>query len=112
VKSTLALAAATAAAFAAPALAAERGDSAFVVTYLCDGGRYLAVGYPAYRDAPRAPIRLGWQGRTVELSPTRAGSGARYINPLANLQWWSKGNGGTLSQLSNNRALLTNCVES
>jgi len=40
------------------------------------------------------------------------GSGARYVNPLANLQWWSKGNGGTLSQLSNNRALLTNCVES
>jgi membrane-bound inhibitor of C-type lysozyme len=111
VKAALVLAA-IAAALAVPAAAAERGDTAFVVTYLCDGGRYLAVGYPAYRDAPRAPIRLSWQGRTVELSPTRVGSGARYINPLANLQWWSKGNGGTLSQLSNNRALLTNCVES
>jgi membrane-bound inhibitor of C-type lysozyme len=103
--------AAVAATLAVPA-AAERGDNAFVVTYRCDGGRYLAVGYPAYRDAPRAPVRLSWQGRTVELSPTRVGSGARYVNPLANLQWWSKGNGGTLSQLSNNRALLTNCVES
>jgi len=110
VKSALVLAA-FAATLAVPA-AAERGDTAFVVTYLCDGGRYLAVGFPSYRDAPRAPIRLSWQGRTVELSPTRVGSGARYVNPLANLQWWSKGNGGTLSQLSNNRALLTNCVES
>ena len=92
--------------------AAERGDAPFVVTYRCDGGRYLVVGYPAYRDAARAPIRLSWQGRTVQLSPTRVGSGARYVNALANLQWWSKGNGGTLSQLENNRPLLLNCVES
>ena len=44
------------------------------------------------------------------LAPTRAGSGARYVNALANLQWWSKGNGGTLSALETNRPLLTNCV--
>ena len=101
-----------AATLAVPA-AAERGDTAFVVTYLCDGGRYLAVGYPSYRDAPRAPIRLNWQGRTVQLAPSRmVGSGARYINSLANLEWWSKGNGGTLSRPSDNRPLLTNCVES
>ncbi len=92
--------------------AADRGDNAFVVTYVCDGGRYLVVGYPAYRDARRSPIRISWQGRTVELAPTRVGSGARYVNALANLQWWSKGNGGTLSQLENNRPLLSNCVES
>jgi len=91
---------------------AARGDAPFVVTYRCDGGRYLVVGYPAFRDAARAPIRLSWQGRTVQLSPTRVGSGARYVNALANLQWWSKGNGGTLSQLENNRPLLLNCVES
>jgi membrane-bound inhibitor of C-type lysozyme len=112
----LALAAATAAAFAAPALpvlAAERGDTSFVVTYLCDDGRYLAVGYPAYRDAQRAPIRISWQGRTVQLSPSRmVGSGARYLNAMSNLEWWSKGNGGTLSQIQPNRPLLTNCVES
>jgi membrane-bound inhibitor of C-type lysozyme len=98
-------------AFAATAQAAERGDAPFVVTYRCDGGRYLAVGYPAYRDARRASIRIGWQGRTVELAPTRVGSGARYVNAIANLQWWSKGSGGTLSQLENNRPLLTNCIE-
>ena len=44
------------------------------------------------------------------LAPTRAGSGARYVNALANLQWWNKGNGGTLSALQTNRPLLTNCV--
>jgi len=114
-KSRLAVAAIIAgtAALAAPALAAERGDSAFVVTYRCDDGRYLAVGYPAYRDAQRAPIRISWQGRTVQLSPSRmVGSGARYLNALSNLEWWSKGNGGTLRQIQPSRALLTNCVES
>jgi membrane-bound inhibitor of C-type lysozyme len=115
-KSMLALAAATAAALAAPAAptqAAERGDSTFIVTYLCDGGRYLSVGYPAYRDAQRAPIRISWQGRTVQLSPSRmVGSGTRYQNAMSNLEWWSKGNGGTLRQIQPSRALLTNCVES
>jgi membrane-bound inhibitor of C-type lysozyme len=96
--------------FATSVAAAERGDAPFVVTYRCDGGRYLVVGYPAYRDAARAPIRVSWQGRTVQLAPTRVGSGARYVNALANLQWWSKGDGGTLSQLENNRPLLLNCV--
>jgi membrane-bound inhibitor of C-type lysozyme len=97
---------------AASPSAAARGDAAFVVTYRCDGNRYLAVGYPAYRDAQRTPIRVGWQGRTLQLSPSRmVGSGARYLNALSNLEWWSKGNGGTLSQIQPNRALLTNCVE-
>jgi len=93
--------------------AAARGDAPFVVTYRCDGDRWLAVGYPAFKDARTAPIRLTWQNRTVELTPTRAGSGARYINARANLEWWSKGNGGTLSRLLPSvRPLLTNCVES
>ena len=43
---------------------------------------------------------------------SRAGSGARYINARANLEWWNKGNGGTLSRLSPSvRPLVTNCVE-
>ena len=93
------------------ASAAERGDAPFVVTYRCDGDRWLAVAYPAYRDARTEPIRLTWEGRTVLLSPTRVGSGARYVNALASLEWWSKGTGGTLSRLSTNRPLLTGCVE-
>ncbi len=95
---------------AGPALAA-RSDQAFVVTYRCDGDRWLAVGYPAYRDATRAPIRLTWKGRTVMLGPARSGSGARYLNAAANLEWWSKGNGGTLRRLDPQRTLLTNCIE-
>ena len=97
---------------AAPPAAAARGDAPFVVTYRCDGDRWLAVGYPAFKDARTAPIRLSWQGRTVELTPIRAGSGARYVNAAANLEWWSKGTGGTLSRLLPSvRPLLTNCVE-
>jgi membrane-bound inhibitor of C-type lysozyme len=95
----------------ANASAADRAAAPFVVTYRCDGGRWLAVGYPAYRDARTAPIRITWEGRTVMLSPVRAGSGARYVNALASLEWWSKGTGGTLSRLSTNRPLLTGCVE-
>ncbi len=97
-------------AVAGPA-AAARGDAPFVVTYRCDGNRWLAVGYPAFKDARNAPVRVTWEGRTVLLSPARAGSGARYVNALASLEWWSKGTGGTLSRLSTNRPLLTGCVE-
>jgi membrane-bound inhibitor of C-type lysozyme len=96
---------------ASGAASADAGETPFVITYRCDGDRHIAVGYPAFRDV-RAPVRISWQGRTVELAPTRVGSGARYINAAANLEWWSKGKGGTLSQLDNNRPLLTNCVES
>ncbi len=44
--------------------------------------------------------------------PARAASGARYVNAIADLEWWSKGNGGTLSRLRDNRPLLTGCTES
>jgi membrane-bound inhibitor of C-type lysozyme len=97
---------------AAPPAAAARGDAPFVVTYRCEGDRWLVVGYPAFKDARTAPIRVSWQGRTVELTPIRAGSGARYVNARANLEWWNKGNGGTLSRLLPSvRPLATNCVE-
>ena len=107
----LTLAALAAASLSLPSRAAARGDSPFVVTYRCAGDRWLAVGYPAFRDARHANIRLTFRGRTIELAPARAGSGARYINARANLEWWSKGNGGTLSNLNPNRPLMRNCVE-
>ena len=93
------------------ASAADRGAAPFVVTYRCDGGRWLAVGYPAYRDARYSPVRLAWRGKTVELAPVRAGSGARYVNALAQLEWWSKGANGTLNDLRTGRALLSGCSE-
>jgi membrane-bound inhibitor of C-type lysozyme len=91
--------------------AAERGDAPFVVTYACNGGRTLVVGYPAYRDARKAPIRLSWKGKTVELAPARAGSGARYINVAVDLEWWSKGNGGELYRLSRRQPIAAGCQE-
>jgi membrane-bound inhibitor of C-type lysozyme len=97
---------------AAQAPATARGEAPFVVVYECSGGAHLAVGYPAYRDARRAPVRIGWQGRTIELAPARAASGARYVNAIADLEWWSKGSGGTLSRLRDNRPLLAGCTES
>ena len=100
-----------AAALASDAYAAERGATPFAVTYRCDGGRWLAVGYPAYADASRAPIRLSWQGKTIELLPARAGSGARYVNQQAALEWWSKGNTGFLQHASGGKPLLTGCTE-
>lgn len=107
-------------AFAAVAFAAAatadvpvepRGEAPFVVTYRCDGDQHIAVGYPSYRDARTAPIRISWEGRTLLLMPARAGSGARYANAIAGIEWWSKGNRGTLSRLRDNRPLLTGCSE-
>jgi membrane-bound inhibitor of C-type lysozyme len=99
------------AAWSSVASAAQRGDAPFVVPYRCHGDHWLAVGYPAFRDACATPIRITWEGRTVLLHPTRAGSGARYVNAPASLEWWSKGAGGTLTRLSPHRPLLTGCVE-
>ena len=90
----------------------RRGDTPFVTTYRCDGGRLIAVGYPAYADARTAPIRIAYNDRTVLLRPARAGSGARYTNPQADLEWWSKGDGGFLHRLSDNAPLLTGCTAS
>jgi membrane-bound inhibitor of C-type lysozyme len=95
-------------AVARPVLA-ERGDAPFVVAYRCDGGRWLAVGYPAYRDARTAPIRISYSGTTILLRPAMSGSGARYTNDQADLEWWSKGDGGFLNRLSGNAPILTNC---
>jgi membrane-bound inhibitor of C-type lysozyme len=95
---------------AAP-VAATRGDAPFVVTYGCDGGRYLSVGYPAFRDAAKAPIRIAWRGRTVLLHPARAGSGARYTSKHADLEWWTKGRDGFMNRLSDHSALLRHCAE-
>ena len=75
--------------------------------------RPLARGRAIPRTAmPRdAPIRLTWKGRTVMLGPARSGSGARYLNAAANLEWWSKGNGGRFAASTPSRTLLTNCIE-
>jgi membrane-bound inhibitor of C-type lysozyme len=99
---------------APPALAVNENPhaSAFVVTYRCDGEDWLAVAYPAPFARATVPVRLSWNGATVVMSPARSGSGARYVNRAADLEWWNQGRGGTLYRLSDRATLLANCVES
>jgi membrane-bound inhibitor of C-type lysozyme len=92
------------AAFAADA----RETEAFVVSYRCEDGEAIAVGYPAYRDAATEPIRLAWHGRRYVLHPARSGSGARYLTRDGRLQWWSKGDEGTLA-VPGATTILENC---
>ena len=116
---TTARAAAALAALAAAALPATPAQavnenphaSAFVVTYRCDGDRRLAVAYPAPFARGTEPVRLSWMGGTVLLSAARSGSGSRYVSRAADLEWWNKGHGGTLTRLSDRSTLLANCVE-
>jgi len=99
---------------APPALAVNDNPhaSAFVVTYRCDGEDWLAVAYPAPFARASEPVRLSWNGETVAMSQARSGSGARFVNRAADLEWRSKGHGGTLYRLSDRATLLANCVES
>ncbi len=87
-------------------------DGWTVVTYRCDGNRNFVVGYPPEGDR-RSPIRVSWQGRTYMLSPVarQVSTGTRYINGMANLEWWrGRGDTSRLSTVHNVRSLLTNCV--
>ena len=98
---------------APPALAVNDNPhaSAFVVTYRCDGGRWLAVAYPAPFARGTEPVRLSWNGATVAMTSARSGSGARYVSREADLEWWNKGHGGTLRRLSDGATLLAGCAE-
>jgi membrane-bound inhibitor of C-type lysozyme len=107
----IALAAAVAGGAAAAAPDVNPYADAFVVTYRCDGDRWLVAGYPAWNKARSEPLRLSWNGGTVLLKPARSADGARYVNRDADLQWWSKGRGGNLNRLSDAAPLLANCVE-
>lgn len=111
-----ALALAFASTAAAPAFAGTLNpnphSSAFVVTYRCDGGKWLAIAYPApFARATEPPARLSWNGGTVLMSIARSGSGARYVNRANDLEWWNKGRGGNLRRLSDGAPLATNCEE-
>ncbi|SDM46555.1 Membrane-bound inhibitor of C-type lysozyme [Oryzisolibacter propanilivorax] len=60
--------------------------------FRCDDGSTLVVAYPT---SDTATLQL--RGATHALRIARSGSGARYTG--SGLQWWSKGNAGTLSRL-------------
>ena len=89
---------------------ADVGDKARVVTYRCANGHRIVVGYPENPSARRATVRIAWQGRTVLLERTGSlGTGERYLNALAGLEWWSSPNRSELRNPANKRALLSDC---
>jgi membrane-bound inhibitor of C-type lysozyme len=72
-------------------------------TYECESGQTIAARYDNTNpDAPTA--RLEYKGQTFEMYNVRAASGARYateqgLSPDKGLQWWTKGDGATLSEM-------------
>ena len=112
----LAAAAGTLVACGASPLALALNDnphgSAFVVLYRCDASKWIAVGYPApFARGEQPAARLSWNGSTVLMSHTTSGSGARYVNKSADLDWHIKGREATLLRLSDGGAVLSNCRE-
>ena len=85
--------------------------SAFVVLYQCDGNKWMPVAYPApFAAQTEPPARVSWNGATVVMSHARSGSGSRYVDKAADLEWWIKGREGTMFRLSDH-SVLTNCRE-
>jgi len=96
---------------AALALNANPHGSAFVVLYQCDGNKWMPVAYPApFAAQTEPPARVSWNGSTVVMSHARSGSGSRYVDKAADLEWWIKGREGTMFRLSDH-SVLTNCRE-
>lgn len=65
-------------------------------TYRCADGSRLAVTY--YNAPPVALASLTVGGEFVVLANVLSGSGARYAG--GRFVWWSKGNGGDLTDLT------------
>ena len=53
---------------------------------------------------------MSWKGSTVLMSHAMSGSGARYVNKAADLEWWIKGREATMYRLSDH-GVITNCRE-
>ncbi|MGH2371512.1 MAG: MliC family protein, partial [Chloroflexota bacterium] len=83
------------------ACAAPDRIAASPVHYLCAGGERLSVTYS--EDASR----LTYRGKTTVLPQAIAASGIRYVG--SNLQWWGKGDEGTLSQVEPEQVLARDC---
>ena len=78
-------------------------EDVITVTYQCESGQTIVARYDNTNpDAPTA--RLEYRNRTFEMYIVRSGSGARYateqgLSPDKGLQWWTKGDGATLSEM-------------
>lgn len=79
------------------------GTRIIEATYRCESGTTVTVRYDnTDPTAPRA--RLDYKGRVFDMYSVVAASGARYateqgLEPDRGLQWWSKGDEATLSEM-------------
>jgi len=106
------LAACAALAIAAPTPALALNDnphgSAFVVLYQCGPNKWVPVGYPApFARGSEPPARVSWNGETLLMTHATSGSGSRYVNKAADLEWWIKGREATMFRLSDKTTLAT-----
>lgn len=106
-------------AFATLACATSAADPVQTVTYTCTDGRRIEARYDN-SDPERPTARLEVDGRSFEMFNVRAASGARYstesgLRPDHGLQWWTKGDTATLSEMLMDHTapgpvLLTTCT--
>lgn len=80
-----------------------------VVTYSCDNQRSLDVAYINAGEDSFAVMSEG--GALVVLPIAVSASGARYLEESRQLEWWTKGDEGFLTQLGEPEIpLYQNCV--
>jgi membrane-bound inhibitor of C-type lysozyme len=86
------------------------------VTYVCDGGQQAVAVYEVRSSQGGAVVTFG--GNTFSFKSAKSGSGVRYttaggIHDIAPLEWWTKGQGSTLSELTptgDRKRLIATCL--
>ncbi len=69
------------------------GGPAGIIRYVCEDGSTVEARYPTPDGA-----RIGYQGRTIDMTIARSASGARYVG--GGWEWWTRGMiEGTLTPL-------------
>lgn len=72
-------------------------------TYSCDSGETIKASYDN-TDASAPKATLEYKGRSIDMYSVMSASGARYATEQGletdkGLQWWTKGNEATLSEM-------------
>lgn len=106
---------------ASTALAAPAEQITYrTVRYVCERNTPLEVKYVNFGTQGPDFVVLTYRGQQYGLAQALSGSGARYASLYGptpgdgGLEWWTKGNGGTLSKFapgssSDTIPLLSNC---
>ena len=99
------------AACAATAASDNPHAGAFVSEYVCSGERIVTVAYPAPGMRASEPVRLAWQGSTIELRRAAPSAGLRWSNASAGIAWTTFGRNATLTRMTDGRVLASGCIE-